>query len=165
MPPSISTPEPVAGYRPNVGLMLLNPDGRVFVGRRKDTPDAWQMPQGGIDAGETPAEAALRELAEEAGTDRAEILFEISHWLSYALPAAIAGKAWRGHWKGQSQKWFALRFTGTDADIRITTEHPEFDAWQWLPRADLTKLIVPFKRPVYEAVLEEMEPRLKLLGY
>jgi putative (di)nucleoside polyphosphate hydrolase len=161
----LSTPEPLPGYRPNVGLMLLNAAGQAFVGRRKDTPEAWQMPQGGIDAGETPAEAALRELAEEVGTAKAEILCETEGWLSYALPESLARQVWRGNWQGQSQKWFVLRFTGSDADIRIETEHPEFDAWQWVPRTELTKLIVPFKRAVYEAFLAEIEPRLKTLGY
>jgi putative (di)nucleoside polyphosphate hydrolase len=121
------------------------------------------MPQGGIDDGETPAQAALRELHEEIGTDKAEIVLELDGWLTYDLPVEIAKKSWGGRWKGQAQKWFVLRFTGQDSDIRIDTEHPEFDAWRWVPRHELTQLIVPFKRPVYEALLTEIEPRLRAM--
>jgi putative (di)nucleoside polyphosphate hydrolase len=158
--------EPPEGYRRNVGIMLLNNDGHAFVGRRIDMVEhAWQMPQGGIDAGEEPAVAALRELEEEVGTARAVIIAETPGWLSYDLPAELAGNLWKGKWKGQAQKWFAMRFTGADQDISIDTGHPEFDAWRWVPRADLPGLIVPFKRPVYEAVLAVLEPRLKLIGF
>jgi putative (di)nucleoside polyphosphate hydrolase len=136
------------GYRPGVGIMLLNPAGRVFVGRRKDMPAglaAWQMPQGGIDPGETPREAALRELEEEVGTNKAEILAETSDWLHYALPPEIAqGIAdARGYPNGL---WGGRYRAG---------EHPEFDAWEWVSPARLPELIVPFKRPIYEAVLAE----------
>ena len=157
--------EPPHGYRRNVGIMLLNRDGLAFVGRRIDTVEhAWQMPQGGIDAGEAPAEAALRELEEEVGTARAEILAETPGWLSYDLPTELAVNLWKGRWKGQAQKWFAMRFTGSDQDISIDTKHPEFSTWRWVARAELPDLIVPFKRPVYEAVLSVLEPRLKLIG-
>lgn len=146
-----------AGYRPCVGIMLVNDAGRVFVGRRIDVKDApaWQMPQGGIDPGETPRAAALRELAEETGTDKAEILAESRRWRHYDIPAAIAGGLWGGRYRGQRQKWFAMRFLGSDADIDLATTHPEFDAWRWVLPDDLPRLIVPFKRPLYLDVLEE----------
>ena len=158
--------EPPEFYRRNVGIMLLNRTGHVFVGKRLDTAEhAWQMPQGGIDTGEVPAAAALRELEEEVGTAQAEILAETAGWLTYDLPAELAGTLWKGKWKGQAQKWFAMRFTGSDADIRIDGPHPEFGAWRWVPRAELPDLIIPFKRPVYEAVLAVLEPKLRALGW
>lgn len=150
-------------YRACVGVMLVNADGQVFVGRRRDTPDAWQMPQGGIDPGETPRQAALRELAEEIGTDRAEILAETESWRRYDLPEHLLGKAWKGRFRGQEQKWLLARFTGRDAEINLETEHPEFDAWQWVAADRLVELIVPFKRPIYEAVVEEFRGRLDAL--
>ena len=146
-------------YRPAVGIMLFNRDSGVFVGRRIDMPAglaAWQMPQGGIDKGETPREAALRELKEEVGTDRAEILAESRRWLHYDVPAEIAGGLWGGRYRGQRQKWFAMRFTGEDCDIDpAATERPEFDAWEWVAPARLPELIVPFKRALYRDVLAE----------
>lgn len=143
-------------YRPGVGLMLFNQEGAVFAARRIDTPaDAWQMPQGGIDEGETPAQAALRELEEEIGTGKAEIIGESAVWLTYDLPADLVGKAWKGRYRGQTQKWFALRFTGRDSDINIQTEHPEFAEWRWVPFDQLVALIVPFKRDIYRAVCQE----------
>ena len=152
-----------ADYRPGVGVMLMDRQGRIFVGRRKDTPAAWQMPQGGIDEGETPREAALREMLEEIGTDRAEIVAESTFWHRYELPPDIAGRLWRGRWKGQTQRWFLLRFTGGDADIDLNAHHPEFDAWQWVEPDRLIDLIVAFKRDVYLKVLEEFRPLLKPL--
>lgn len=143
-------------YRPCVGIMLINDDGDIFVAKRLDTPDAWQMPQGGIDDGETPAQAALRELGEEIGTDKAVILAESKQWLSYDLPPHLLGKVWGGRYRGQTQKWVACRFTGTDRDIDIATQHPEFDAWQWVSLDKLTALIVPFKRATYEQVTAEL---------
>jgi len=145
-------------YRPAVGLMLINPAGLVFAGRRIDMPAglaAWQMPQGGIDPGETPIEAARRELYEEVGTDKAELIAESRDWYHYDLPADITGGMWDGRYRGQRQKWFALRFIGTDADINVATEHPEFDAWEWVAAERLPELIVPFKRPLYLDVLAE----------
>jgi len=146
-------------YRPGVGIMLLNRDGRVFVGRRIDMPAglaAWQMPQGGIDPGETPRQAAIRELREEVGTDRAETLAESRSWLRYDVPSELAGQLWRGRYRGQRQKWFAMRFAGEDADIDpAATEHPEFDAWEWVSCERLPELIVPFKRQLYLDVLAE----------
>ena len=145
-------------YRPGVGIVLLNRDGLVFVGRRADMPAgiaAWQMPQGGIDPGETPREAALRELGEEVGTDKATILAESAGWLTYDLPEELRQKLWRGRWRGQSQKWFALAFTGRDTDIDIAAHGEEFDAWKWVSAGELPDLIVPFKREVYRMVLKE----------
>jgi putative (di)nucleoside polyphosphate hydrolase len=142
-------------HRPNVGLMLIAADRRVFVGRRPKQPDAWQMPQGGVDCGETPIEAACRELAEEVGTTRALVLRESRTWISYEVPRAMRPAHWKDRWHGQAQKWFALAFTGRDTDIDIEAHDREFDAWKWVCANDLPGLIVPFKRPVYEAVLEE----------
>ncbi len=148
-------------YRRGVGVMLLDRRNLVFVGRRIDTPGAWQMPQGGIDEGETPRHAALRELAEETGIDKAEFLAETAGWLRYELPPELYDTVWGGGYRGQEQKWFAMRFLGSDSDIDLATHHPEFDAWKWLPAADLPRLIVPFKRPLYEAVLREFAPLLR----
>ncbi|WP_029012005.1 RNA pyrophosphohydrolase [Niveispirillum irakense] len=142
-------------YRPCVGIMLINRQGRIFVAKRTDTPDAWQMPQGGIDEGETPAIAALRELEEEIGTAKAVVLAESGQWLSYDLPPHLLGRVWGGKYRGQTQKWVACRFTGSDSDINIATEHPEFDAWQWVDVEALPRLIVPFKRAIYDAVVAE----------
>ena len=148
-------------YRPNVGALLFNRDGLVLVARRADQPHdgphggAWQPPQGGLDENEEPRDAVLRELAEEIGTARAEILAEHQEWLCYDLPAALLGGAWKGRWRGQRQRWFALRFTGADADIRLDLDpHPEFDAWRWARLEDLPALAVDFKRPVYERLVE-----------
>jgi len=121
---------------------------------------AWQMPQGGIDPGETPRDAALRELAEEVGTDKAEIIGESRVLHRYDLPEDIAGQIWGGRFRGQKQLWFAMRFLGSDADINIATQHPEFDAWRWVAPAELPKLIVPFKRAIYVAVLDEFRAYL-----
>ena len=143
-------------YRPAVGIMLLNAQGQVFVGQRLDsTLEAWQMPQGGIDPGETPEQAAWRELGEEVGTSAAEIVAVSKGFHDYDLPADLQGKLWGGRFRGQRQTWFAMRFTGTDADINVATPEPEFRAWMWVAAARLPELIVPFKRPLYEAVLAE----------
>jgi putative (di)nucleoside polyphosphate hydrolase len=143
-------------YRPNVGAVLFDARGQVFVARRADMPNAegapggWQLPQGGIDAGEDPRGAILRELAEEIGTDRAEIVAEHPDWLSYDLPPELLGRALGGRFRGQRQRWFALRFLGTDADIRLDADpHPEFDAWRWTDLAQLPILAPPFKREIY----------------
>jgi putative (di)nucleoside polyphosphate hydrolase len=145
-------------YRRGVGIMLLGPDRRIFVGRRIDTPGAWQMPQGGIDKGETPREAAQRELHEEVGTDKAEILAETQDWLSYELPGDLHLQAWGGRYRGQQQKWFAMRFLGKDSDIRLDAHEPEFDAWKWVTREELLRDIVAFKRGLYEDALKEFAP-------
>jgi putative (di)nucleoside polyphosphate hydrolase len=150
-------PVPNDDYRRCVGIMLLNRNGEVFVGARveRDFRNAWQMPQGGIDRGETPRQAALRELHEEVGTNKAEVLAEHPAWLRYDLPPGLARRTWRGKFRGQTQKWFAMRFLGEDRDIRLDAHHREFEDWKWVPMAELPKLIVPFKRAVYEAVVEE----------
>ncbi|MFO1087313.1 MAG: RNA pyrophosphohydrolase [Reyranellaceae bacterium] len=144
-------------YRPNVGLMLIAADRRVFVGRRSGMPpgQAWQMPQGGIDKGETPVEAACRELGEEVGTTKALLLRESRDWFRYDVPGKAAPGYWKGRWRGQTQKWFALAFTGRDEDIDIAAHGDEFDAWKWVSAHELPALIVPFKRAIYKAVLVE----------
>ncbi len=143
-------------YRRGVGLALFDRRGMVFAAQRIDTPgEAWQMPQGGIDAGELPRQAAMRELKEEIGTDKAEIVAELDDWLNYDLPPELVGRVWRGRYKGQTQKWFALAFTGTDADIDIATKHPEFKSWRWMALDQIADFIVAFKRPIYERVARE----------
>lgn len=145
-------------YRRGVGVVLINGDGQVFAGRRYDRfPDAWQMPQGGIDPGEAPLEAALRELEEETGvaSHLIEVLAEDREWRRYDLPGALADSAWGGRFRGQEQKWFAARFLGRDADIDIETAHQEFVSWRWATAGDLLASIVDFKRPLYQAVFGE----------
>jgi putative (di)nucleoside polyphosphate hydrolase len=149
------SPEPQPGYRPCVGVLLLDRSGRVFVGERVDTPGAWQMPQGGIDAGETPLAAARRELLEEAGTDKVELIAESAGWYAYDLPEELRPRFWGGRFKGQTQKWLAFRFLGADEDIDIATRHPEFGRWRWMDMRELPAHIVPFKRAVYERVVAE----------
>jgi len=151
------------GYRRAVGIMLLNAAGEVFVAQRIDfAQDAWQMPQGGIDKGEAPLAAAFRELKEEIGTDKADLIAESKRWLAYDYPPELRGRAWRGRYRGQIQKWFALRFTGSDGDIDLETAHPEFSAWKWVPPQELPRLIVAFKRQLYLDVLMEFREILKL---
>ena len=152
-------------YRPNVGAVLFNRDGKVFVARRADLPNAegapggWQLPQGGIDANEDPRAAVLRELEEEIGTARAAIIGEHPDWLTYDLPPELVGVALGGRYCGQRQRWFALQFLGEDKDIRLDLDpHPEFDAWRWVPLADLPVLAVPFKRPIYEVLAVSFAP-------
>ncbi len=158
-------------YRPCVGIMLINPQGLVFVGRRKTRrgPDLvaaqyeWQMPQGGINEGEEPYDAALRELREETSVNSVSFLAETSDWLSYDLPSDAEKKSWRGRYRGQKQKWFALKFTGEDSEVDIDApdggrHKAEFDAWRWERLERLPELIVPFKREVYEAVCAQFAP-------
>ncbi len=154
-------------YRPCVGLMLANRDGLVFVGRRIDRPnsepDAWQMPQGGVDPGEDEAVAAMRELGEETGIvpAHADIIARSAEEHVYDLPDDLIGKLWGGKYRGQSQRWFLLRFKGEDRDIDIEAHRPpEFDAWQWVEAEQLVELIVPFKRTLYRKVVEEFRPLL-----
>lgn len=151
-------PVPAAGlpYRRGVGALLFNDDGAVFVARRLDTRDAWQLPQGGIHKGETPRQAVFRELVEEIGTDRAEVLAKSRRWLRYDLPQELVGKVWNGKYRGQEQRWFALRFIGSDADIDLASHgKPEFDAWRWSDFEDLPRLAVSFKRALYRDLVEE----------
>lgn len=150
-------------YRPNVGAALFNRAGRVLVAHRADqpadAPGSWQMPQGGIDPGEDPAAAVLRELAEEIGTHRARIIGEHPDWLSYDLPVSMQkGGRW-GRYRGQTQRWFALRFLGEDSDIRLDADpHPEFDAWRWAELPEIPGLVVAFKRPIYEILARAFAP-------
>ena len=146
---------PPPGYRPCAGIMLFARDGRVFVGRRIDTPDAWQLPQGGIDEGEEPRAAALRELAEEIGTANVRVLAEHPDWLVYDLPPELAGRAWSGRWRGQAQRWFACRLLGDDSEIDIAgVDHPEFDDWRWVTIDEVPALAIAFKRTIYTALAE-----------
>ena len=147
-------------YRSNVGIMLINDDGHVFVGQRIDNnQNAWQMPQGGIDGDEDPQSAAYRELLEETGIEQENVKFlaTSSKWLLYDLPEDLIPKLWDGKYRGQKQKWFLFKFLGTNRDINISTEHPEFSNWKWIPKENLLEEIVPFKKSVYESVLREFE--------
>ena len=144
-------------YRPAAGVMLLNREGKVFVAQRLDsTLEAWQMPQGGLDEGEDEVTGALRELEEETGIrpDHVEIVARCPTELYYDLPDDLLGKIWKGKWRGQRQAWFLCRFTGTDTDIDIETAEPEFRAWKWAEPSELPAMIVPFKRKLYEDVLD-----------
>jgi putative (di)nucleoside polyphosphate hydrolase len=150
-------------YRPCVGVMLVNREGRVFAGQRIDSPSpAWQMPQGGIDKGETPSEAAYRELWEETGVTRdlVEKVAKTHGWVTYDLPPELMGKVWGGKYRGQKQKWFLFRFLGQDDQIRIDTEPREFASWRWIDADEMVEGIVPFKRAVYEEVLRSFRAYL-----
>ncbi len=150
------TTEPKDGYRRCVGIVLVAQDGRLFVARRRDmSVESWQMPQGGIDPGETPEAAGFREMGEEIGTERATHLATSSYWRSYDLPPSIARRIWGGRFRGQSQKWLVYRFDGENNDIDLATEDPEFDEWRWVSEAEMLELIVWFKRDVYLSVFDE----------
>lgn len=159
MPPH----DEISGYRPCVGVMLLNRQGLVWIGRRFDkqndegTGHWWQMPQGGIDRGEDAAAAALRELSEETAVTSAHVIAEAGQWYRYDLPAHLIGKSWNGRYRGQAQKWFALRFTGEDSEVNLKPpgHKQEFDQWRWARMDEVLDLIVPFKRGVYEQVIAE----------
>jgi putative (di)nucleoside polyphosphate hydrolase len=152
-------------YRPCVGVMLINTDGRVFVGRRSDRSEEgvdstwWQMPQGGLDEGEEPEAGARRELAEETGVTSARFVARTQEWLAYDLPDELIGIAWEGRYRGQKQLWFAARFEGPESEIDLDPRdghEQEFDAWQWVTLAELPALVVPFKRKVYLSVIEQL---------
>jgi putative (di)nucleoside polyphosphate hydrolase len=145
------------GYRPAVGVMLINAERKVWVGQRLDsTLEAWQMPQGGLDPGENPLDGAYRELEEETGISRdlIEIIDRAKEELTYDLPDDLIGKVWKEPWRGQRQTWFLARFLGQDSDVDIATPDPEFRAWKWAEPAELPALIVPFKKKLYEDLLE-----------
>ena len=150
-------------YRPCVGVMLINAEGLVFAGQRLVNPaPAWQMPQGGIDEGEKPREAAYRELWEETGIPRelVEFIGKTHGWVTYDLPPELLGKVWGGKYRGQKQKWFLLRYLGRDDQVDIATEHPEFAKWRWIAADDMLASIVPFKRAVYEEVIRSFRAHL-----
>lgn len=150
-------------YRPCVGVMLINSTGLIFAGQRIDNPvPAWQMPQGGIDDGEKPRVAALRELWEETGVTSAlvEFVAKTPDWVCYDLPPELLGKVWKGKFRGQRQKWFLFRFLGRDDQIRIETDHPEFSQWRWITADEMLGSIVPFKRAAYEKIVAAFRPHL-----
>ena len=148
-------------YRPCVGIILLNGDGHVFVGQRIDSSvEAWQMPQGGIDDGETPLQAGMREMLEEVGTNNAVYIGEYPDWLDYDIPVELADRLWAGRYRGQTQKWLAFRFSGDDSEIDIATDHAEFQEWKWAAPDALPAMAVPFKRHVYETVLNHIRTML-----
>ncbi len=145
-------------FRHGVGMMILNKDGHIFVGKRVESKfEAWQMPQGGILTGETPSRAVFREMKEEIGCDCGKIIAETKKWYSYNIPDFLISKLWSGQYKGQKQKWFLLEFTGSDDDINVNTETPEFREWRWVPKEEILDIIVPFKKRLYVAVLNEFE--------
>jgi putative (di)nucleoside polyphosphate hydrolase len=148
---------PKLPYRPCAGIMLFNKLGRVFVGQRLDTYlNAWQLPQGGINGGEEPQTAALRELEEEIGTANVAIIGEVQKWLNYDLPPELLGQLWKGRFRGQTQKWFAMRFLGDDIEIDPTgVENPEFSAWKWSSIEEIQEMAVPFKQAIYGIVVSE----------
>lgn len=143
-------------YRKGVGIMLINAGNLAFVAKRLDSiAEAWQMPQGGIDDGETPEQASVREMQEEIGTSKATIIAQSKNWYTYDLPAELVPKIWGGRYRGQQQKWFLMRFTGQNSDINIHTSHPEFSEWKWVNRDTLPNVIVPFKRKLYTDLVQE----------
>lgn len=145
-------------YRSGVGIMLLNDKNEVFVGKRIDTKsEAWQMPQGGVDEGEDDAGAAMRELEEETGVTKAKIITQSKTQHYYDLPKGLIPRVWKGKYRGQKQRWFLLRFTGTDADVNINGKHPEFCEWKWVATDELTNIIVPFKQEIYSKIISEFE--------
>ena len=150
-------------YRPNVGMMIINQKKEIFVGKRIDHPsNFWQMPQGGIDVQEIPSIAALREMEEEVGIkkNKVDLLTESKDWYYYSIPSDLAKTLWKGKYKGQRQKWFLYKFKGTEKDININTEHPEFSDYKWVTKDFLVPNIVPFKKKIYEKLLLEFKDYL-----
>ncbi|MBV1863294.1 MAG: RNA pyrophosphohydrolase [Rhodobacteraceae bacterium] len=159
------TPEEIYAlpYRPCVGLMVCNPNGGIFAGQRIDSAkDAWQMPQGGVEKGENPRDAALRELEEETGIPAfaVNVVAETQDWIPYDLPHQLVPKLWKGRYRGQKQRWFLLRFAGDDSLINIETKHPEFSSWRWLEPEELLANIVPFKKDTYLQVIREFQAQI-----
>ncbi|KAK4593459.1 hypothetical protein RGQ29_017533 [Quercus rubra] len=158
---------PPQGYRRNVGICLINPSKKIFSASRLDIPSAWQMPQGGVDEGEDPRSAAIRELREETGVSSAEVIAEVPYWLTYDFPPEVREKLkhqWGSDWKGQAQKWFLLKFTGKDEEINLLgdgTEKAEFGEWSWMSPEQIVELAVDFKKPVYKEVMTVFAPHLQ----
>ena len=157
-PPQNNSKSREQAYRPGVGIVLFNRDGHVLIAERIDNPGGWQMPQGGIDAGESPEIAVFREMEEEIGTRNAKIIGMVEDWIYYDFPLPLSKKLWGGKYLGQRQKWIALKFLGQDSDINLQMHtHPEFSQWKWVPLASLPDYAVPFKRAVYERIIKEFE--------
>jgi len=159
--PSHATDQPPPDYRPCAGILLANQEGLVFIGERRGlTWHTWQMPQGGIDPGEEPLAAAKRELHEETGVTQVDLLAESDHWHCYDIPENNRPRHWQGRHIGQCQRWFAFRFTGDDSAVDLDVHEPEFSLWRWATPEEVLDLVVPFKRQVYQAVIDEFRPFL-----